>query len=277
MIMKYLLIFTVMLITWRCDPPKGEPKELTNLDDMFYPVDIDTNRLLPQALRVLPANWTVWSLTDSSFAALSQDIRDSTEYVLRSDSLKEFMPTIYYADGTIADAVRQVTGQDKLIFTDGNADSLILDFGEHTYTFKANTGGLEDDIDVIVEALSGYSNISILGEDGASLVLQDQGRNDYTLRASDVGVGDFSITRDNLLSSITIDGSSGGVEINYGLTVLETGDITLGLVNIIQGTGDPEGSVTAPAGSMYLNSSAGTGTTLYIKESGSGNTGWIAK
>ena len=265
-----------MLITWRCDPPK-EPKELTNLDDMFYPVDIDTNRLAPEALRVLAANWAVWSLADSSFAALAQDIRDSSEYVLRSDSLQAFMPTIYYADATIADAVRQVTGQEKLIFTDAAADSLILDFGEHTYTFKANTGGVEDDIDVIVEAVSGYSRLSILGEDGASVVLQDQGRNDYTLRASDLAGGDFNITRDNLLSSIIIDGTSGGVEINYGLTVLETGDITLGLVKIINGTGSPEGSVTAPAGSMYLNSSAGTGTTLYIKESGSGNTGWIAK
>lgn len=43
------------------------------------------------------------------------------------------------------------------------------------------------------------------------------------------------------------------------------------------GTGTPEGTVTAPIGSLYTRANGGAGTTLYIKESGSGNTGWIAK
>lgn len=43
------------------------------------------------------------------------------------------------------------------------------------------------------------------------------------------------------------------------------------------GSGTPEGSVTAPVGSLYLRTDGGTSTTLYVKESGSGNTGWIAK
>lgn len=42
------------------------------------------------------------------------------------------------------------------------------------------------------------------------------------------------------------------------------------------GTGDPEGAVTAPVGSMFLRTDGGTDTTLYIKESGAGNTGWAA-
>jgi hypothetical protein len=42
-------------------------------------------------------------------------------------------------------------------------------------------------------------------------------------------------------------------------------------------TGTPEGSVTAPPGSFCLNKSGGAGTTLYVKESGTGNTGWVAK
>jgi hypothetical protein len=42
-------------------------------------------------------------------------------------------------------------------------------------------------------------------------------------------------------------------------------------------TGTPEGSVAAPVGSMFLRTDGGAGTTLYIKESGVGNTGWIAK
>lgn len=43
------------------------------------------------------------------------------------------------------------------------------------------------------------------------------------------------------------------------------------------GTGSPEGAVTAVVGSMYTRTDGGAGSTLYIKESGSGNTGWVAK
>lgn len=46
---------------------------------------------------------------------------------------------------------------------------------------------------------------------------------------------------------------------------------------ISSGTGSPEGAVTANPGSIWLRSDGGSGTTLYVKESGSGNTGWVAK
>lgn len=43
------------------------------------------------------------------------------------------------------------------------------------------------------------------------------------------------------------------------------------------GTGSPESAVTAPVGSLFLRTDGGANTTLYVKESGSGNTGWVAK
>lgn len=43
------------------------------------------------------------------------------------------------------------------------------------------------------------------------------------------------------------------------------------------GSGSPEGSVTAPVGSFYSRTDGSTGTSFYVKESGSGNTGWVAK
>jgi len=43
------------------------------------------------------------------------------------------------------------------------------------------------------------------------------------------------------------------------------------------GTGSPESVVTAGIGSVYTRTDGGAGTTLYVKESGTGNTGWIAK
>ncbi len=43
------------------------------------------------------------------------------------------------------------------------------------------------------------------------------------------------------------------------------------------GTGSPEGVVTATVGNLFLRSDGGASTTLYVKESGTGNTGWVAK
>jgi hypothetical protein len=53
--------------------------------------------------------------------------------------------------------------------------------------------------------------------------------------------------------------------------------VVLGSVRLFSGTGSPEGSVAAPVGSLYLRSNGGAGTTFYVKESGTGNTGWVAK
>jgi hypothetical protein len=43
------------------------------------------------------------------------------------------------------------------------------------------------------------------------------------------------------------------------------------------GSGSPEGVLSAPVGMLYLRTNGGTTTTAYVKESGTGNTGWIAK
>lgn len=42
----------------------------------------------------------------------------------------------------------------------------------------------------------------------------------------------------------------------------------------VYGTGSPESSVTAPIGSTYQRIDGGPATSLYVKESGTGNTGW---
>lgn len=46
---------------------------------------------------------------------------------------------------------------------------------------------------------------------------------------------------------------------------------------VLSGAGSPESAVVAPVGSMYLRSDGGAGTALYVKESGVGDTGWVAK
>jgi hypothetical protein len=43
------------------------------------------------------------------------------------------------------------------------------------------------------------------------------------------------------------------------------------------GSGTPEGVVTAPVGAVFHRTDGGAGTSFYVKESGAGNTGWVAK
>jgi hypothetical protein len=63
----------------------------------------------------------------------------------------------------------------------------------------------------------------------------------------------------------------------YVATSLITPIVTwTGSVQDRSGSGTPEGAVTAAIGSVYRRTDGGASTTLYVKESGAGNTGWVA-
>jgi hypothetical protein len=54
----------------------------------------------------------------------------------------------------------------------------------------------------------------------------------------------------------------------------------INLVNgglIIDGTGSPEGVKVAPVGSIFLRTDGAADTSIYFKETGAGNTGWVAR
>lgn len=46
---------------------------------------------------------------------------------------------------------------------------------------------------------------------------------------------------------------------------------------VFHGEGSPEGVVTAKVGATYHRTDGGAGTSFYVKESGAGTTGWVAK
>lgn len=48
-------------------------------------------------------------------------------------------------------------------------------------------------------------------------------------------------------------------------------------VKLLSGSGSPESSVTAPVGSLYMRTDGTSGSVLYVKETGTGTTGWAAK
>jgi hypothetical protein len=87
---------------------------------------------------------------------------------------------------------------------------------------------------------------------------------------SDIIMGQHSAK--NLLDNI-----SGA---NSFLDCTVTGNLWLNnasTLGIFTGTGSPEGVISADVGSTFHRIDGGTSTTLYVKESGSGNTGWVAK
>lgn len=47
--------------------------------------------------------------------------------------------------------------------------------------------------------------------------------------------------------------------------------------SVSSGYGSPEGVKNASPGSIYMNMSGGAGTSFYVKQSGTGNTGWVGK
>jgi hypothetical protein len=72
--------------------------------------------------------------------------------------------------------------------------------------------------------------------------------------------------------------SAGEITLNSNTDVRIFEGIELaGATRIVTGTGTPEGVVTAPRGSLFLRTDGGATTTLYVKTSGTGNTGWTAK
>lgn len=71
---------------------------------------------------------------------------------------------------------------------------------------------------------------------------------------------------------------------NYGIssesdTRFSSGALIIGAAQtrLYSGSGTPEGVVSATVGSIYLREDGGVSTTLYVKTSGTGNTGWTAK
>jgi len=57
----------------------------------------------------------------------------------------------------------------------------------------------------------------------------------------------------------------------------EISSVPTALGRLYSGTGSPESVVTAGVGSLYLRTDGGASTSLYVKESGTGNTGWVGK
>ena len=109
-----------------------------------------------------------------------------------------------------------------------------------------------------------------------------------TLGATTTVLGAFTITPANTwfeydfctYDPATISSSSNAITITKNSAIVYFDYITVEALDtndFIFGVGTPEAAYTAPIGSMYRRTNGGANTTLYVKESGSSNTGWSAK
>lgn len=71
--------------------------------------------------------------------------------------------------------------------------------------------------------------------------------------------------------------ANGAINFRWSTTFSTRYFIGAGNVSQNSGAGSPEGSITAVVGSTFQRSDGAAGTCFYVKESGTGNTGWVAK
>jgi len=93
---------------------------------------------------------------------------------------------------------------------------------------------------------------------------------------------------------VSIDGIVQNPSIDYTISTISTYSLNTtspipsgSIIVIVQlnttvagwyvGSTSPEGVTTATVGSIYTNINGGAGTTFWVKESGTGNTGWVSK
>ncbi|TKH35950.1 phage tail protein [Paenibacillus polymyxa] len=136
-----------------------------------------------------------------------------------------------------------------------------LDWREWTEIFMTRGGSVWGTID---------------SKNAIPLAIYRPGYKSWALHKSDNG-------RVYISPSNTIDGTDwnfgNGLWIEEGNIGWQGGDLNslkASSANLFSGNGSPEGAVSAPVGSLYRRLDGYAGETLYIKESGTGNTGWRA-
>lgn len=160
----------------------------------------------------------------------------------------------------------------KAITINGNYNEVIG--GSFNNSLNASVGTA-----ISVAASATNTNLMITKIVGVAATISDAGTNtfyyhDRTLQIGSVitqndAAGRFSVFG-NLWAqnNAVVDFGNGGNGILFSSSLNPV---------IIYGTGSPEGVRTAGIGSIYLRSDGGAGTSLYVKQSGAGNTGWIGK
>lgn len=130
------------------------------------------------------------------------------------------------------------------------------------------TGNTTDGNDIVFTDAGGGETDRIVAENnpgGAGF--------DFNVDGSDAGAGTNTDGGDINLNPGSGDGTGNDGVVNIAGDLVVTGTITL--TNLIQGAGSPEGAVVASVSTIYQRTDGAAGNSVYFKQDGVGNTGWV--
>ena len=164
----------------------------------------------------------------------------------------------------------QGTGGGGGVSADQSFDSLTLDISNADVTLSRYAAGVLK-VDAAITLDNGTLQTALL-----------LGTSDGILRVRDpnlVGFGMLYLEGPYGAPELYLSASLGVRQQINGLYGFCVGGAATGTLasSIYSGTGSPEGVKAAAIGSLWLRQDGGTSTSVYVKESGTGNTGWVAK
>lgn len=181
---------------------------------------------------------------------------------------------------TATQAALDLKSDKSTTYTKTETNTLLNDKSDKIYTYSKtevttllNLKQEKLSVDGTLDVISSYDLVpSLDGIDGLPSSTMNQ-------QAQALG------NRDEYLNTVKADKATTaagyGITDVYTKTEVDTGlDLKANLTlvsHIYKGVGSPNGVLTAPIGSIYTRTDGGANTTLYVKESGVGNTGWVAK
>jgi hypothetical protein len=156
--------------------------------------------------------------------------------------------------------------------------------------FGSNNGFVIGDSTHVVNTLHMWKQIKFYDQVGQNLTVSTPFIN------HEVTWNNAGVTFVNFISNVLDSASASGsllMDLQVGgsskFKIDKAGNVTIaGATNVAShcyaanvcdffGSGTPEGSLSANVGSTYRRTDGGAATSFYVKESGTGNTGWIAK
>jgi hypothetical protein len=184
---------------------------------------------------------------------------------------------------TIRGAINLGGTIDSLVRVEGALPTTVVS-GLHMSAGTATNGELYD-----ISTRKATVRLDGLGERLGPTVFRTLiGENPIELRRSDTdavvgfwdGTGKMFFGPDATVPALSRSGGTLSMTYGAGTGTFRAPQLGLGATGgpiWLSGATSPEGANTASPGSLYSRTSGGANTTLYVKEIGTGNTGWVAK
>lgn len=214
------------------------------------------------------------------FAAKDALPSGNTEKIVRGAEINSEFVAIQTAVNSKADSTGDtftgnVTFNDNVKAKFGSGGDLeIYHDGSNSYIKDTGTGILKytSNVDTSLGTVLELENTSSSAGTGAYVKFVGS-QSASNAKAPTIGTSADKLVITSNEKAVAILGSAGG---SYNaIQMYNNANVAGG--SIMTGSGTPEGAVSATVGSLFMRTDGGTGTSLYVKESGTGNTGWVAK